>query len=193
MKSFNDNNSKSTRKKAHNKYLLRFGFGLLNTMIGTCMFYIVWFKFVADHNQTGHLTGQGNLGMAIGIYFVLLAIIMQWMGAYVDILDEKVSCNYFSLNKRATDFDVDRGILGIYTVIGLLFLVLAIVAVIMKLKGSHETARTLSVIAVGLAIAMVAVTKAEVSSTYDYLAQGSGPFLCLVGTIVELTGTIMKN
>lgn len=82
MKSFNDNNSKSTRKKAHNKYLLRFGFGLLNTMIGTCMFYIVWFKFVADHNQTGHLTGQGNLGMAIGIYFVLLAIIMQWMGAY---------------------------------------------------------------------------------------------------------------
>lgn len=124
----------------------------------------------------------------------LLTFISVFLPLYsVDILDEKVSCNYFSQNKLATDFDVDRGILGIYTVIGLLFPVFAIVAAIMKLKGSHETARTLSVIAVGLAIAMVAVTKAEVSSTYDYLAQGSGPFLCLVGTIVELTGTIMKN
>lgn len=124
----------------------------------------------------------------------LLTFISVFLPLYsVDILDEKVSCNYFSQNKLATDFDVDRGILGIYTVIGLLFPVFAIVAAIMKLKGSHETARTLSVIAVGLAIAMVAVTKAEVSYTYDYLAQGSGPFLCLVGTIVELTGTIMKN
>ena len=111
----------------------------------------------------------GSISLTKSVIITLVGALLTFISVFVplysvDILDEKVSCNYFSLNK-----------------------------LIMKLKGSHETARTLSVIAVGLAIAMVAVTKAGVSYTYDYLTQGSGPFLCLVGTIVELTGTIMKN
>lgn len=42
----------------------------------------VWYEFVSDNNQTGHLLGHGNLFMSAGIYFVLLVIVMNWMGAF---------------------------------------------------------------------------------------------------------------
>lgn len=70
------------QRKIDKKYVLRFFCGLLNTILGTMSFEYVWYYFVVENNQTGHLTGYGNLGMAAGIYFALLFFIMRWMGAY---------------------------------------------------------------------------------------------------------------
>ena len=52
------------------KYTLRYGFAFIETVIVTVMFAKVWYDFVVVHNQTNHLTGLGNLGMAIGIYLI---------------------------------------------------------------------------------------------------------------------------
>lgn len=64
------------------KYVLRFIFGLINSVLGTAGFMFVWYEFVSVNNQTGHLLGHGNLFMSAGIYFVLLVIVMNWMGAF---------------------------------------------------------------------------------------------------------------
>lgn len=69
------------RQGASEKYILRFFSGMLNTLSGTAI-YILWLhKFVTTYHNAGHLTDRGNLLMAAGIYFLLLAIIMRWMGA----------------------------------------------------------------------------------------------------------------
>lgn len=68
--------------RAQKKYVLRFIFGLINSVMGTAGFMFVWYEFVSDNNQTGHLLGHGNLFMSAGIYFVLLVIVMNWMGAF---------------------------------------------------------------------------------------------------------------
>lgn len=68
--------------RAQKKYVLRFIFGLINSVLGTAGFMYVWYRFVSVNNQTGHLLGHGNLFMSGGIYFVLLVIVMNWMGAY---------------------------------------------------------------------------------------------------------------
>lgn len=70
------------RNRASKKYVLRFVFGLINTVLGTAGFMYVWYRFVSVNNNTGHLLGHGNLFMAGGIYFALLALVMSWMGAY---------------------------------------------------------------------------------------------------------------
>lgn len=68
--------------RASKKYVLRFIFGLINSVLGTAGFMFVWYEFVSVNNQTGHLLGHGNLFMSAGIYFALLVIVMNWMGAY---------------------------------------------------------------------------------------------------------------
>lgn len=64
------------------KYVSRFFFGLLNTILATAMFLLTWYRYVEINNNTGHLTGVGNIGMSAGIYFCLLVIVMKWMGGY---------------------------------------------------------------------------------------------------------------
>lgn len=68
--------------RAQKKYVLRFIFGLINSVLGIAGFMFVWYEFVSVNNQTGHLLGHGNLFMSAGIYFVLLVIVMNWMGAF---------------------------------------------------------------------------------------------------------------
>ena len=41
------------------------------TLIAAGMFFFVWYRFVRVNNQTGHLTGAGNLLMAVGLYMAL--------------------------------------------------------------------------------------------------------------------------
>ena len=65
--------------RASKKYVLRFIFGLINSVLGTAGFMFVWYRFVSVNNQTGHLLGHGNLFMSGGIYFVLLVIVMNWI------------------------------------------------------------------------------------------------------------------
>lgn len=71
-----------TPGRTSKKYILRFVFGLINLVLGTAGFMYVWYEFVSVNNQTGHLLGHGNLFMSGGIYFILLALIMKWMGAF---------------------------------------------------------------------------------------------------------------
>lgn len=68
--------------RVNRKYILRFFCGLLNTVLGTVLFMVVWVRFVSVNNNTGHLMGRGNLVMSGGIYFALLVLVMRWMGAY---------------------------------------------------------------------------------------------------------------
>ena len=55
-------------KKGEGKYLYRRICTFLLTMIATGMFFFVWYKFVEVNNQTQHMMGIANLGMALLIY-----------------------------------------------------------------------------------------------------------------------------
>ena len=55
------------------KQHFRFLCAIILSLIATGMFFFVWYRFVRVYNQTGHLTGTGNLLMVVGIYVVLLA------------------------------------------------------------------------------------------------------------------------
>lgn len=46
------------------------------------MFAVVWLNFVKDHNQTGHLLGLGNVGMAILIYMLLFIVVGRGLHAF---------------------------------------------------------------------------------------------------------------
>ena len=129
--------------------------------------------------------------MIVTIVGALVTFISIFVPLYsFELMYDTVSFNYFSINRLTDEYDTDY---GTYTVIGLLFLVFAIVTVIMKLKANDEAGRIISIIAVGLAVAMIVVTKNSITDFDDFAKVGIGPFLCLVGTIVELTGSIMKN
>lgn len=55
-------------KKGEGKYLYRKICTFLLTAIATGMFFYVWIKFVEVNNQTMHMMGIANLGMALLIY-----------------------------------------------------------------------------------------------------------------------------
>lgn len=63
------------------KYAFRNFFSIIMAIICTSLFFCVWQEFVVDNNQTGHLTGLGNYGMSVGLYFVLYFLFMRWLGA----------------------------------------------------------------------------------------------------------------
>ena len=59
------------KEKKDQDYYYRLASGVLLTILATVMFLIVWYYFVEDHNQTEHLLGYGNLGMAAIAYTAL--------------------------------------------------------------------------------------------------------------------------
>ena len=61
-------------KKTESKYVYRFICTIILTVIVSAMFFYVWYDFVYYHNQTTHLLGLGNLGMALGLYMLLYII-----------------------------------------------------------------------------------------------------------------------
>lgn len=76
-------------KKFQMKYLYRsICVGILLT-IATGMFTGMWVRFVSVNNQTGHLMGKGNIGMAVIIYISLFFIIGYWLHAFGIGVDRK--------------------------------------------------------------------------------------------------------
>ncbi|MDY4809388.1 MAG: exopolysaccharide biosynthesis polyprenyl glycosylphosphotransferase, partial [Bulleidia sp.] len=64
------------------KYVYRGACAIILTLIALVAFYIEWRDFVEVNNQTGHLTGLGNIGMALGIYGLLYIIIGRGLKAF---------------------------------------------------------------------------------------------------------------
>lgn len=64
------------------KYIYRDACTAGFVIISTLDFMYVWYEFVSRHNNTGHLTGIGNILMATIIYAVLYFAIGQWMHAF---------------------------------------------------------------------------------------------------------------
>ncbi len=120
--------------RRNSKYIYRFICSAVLTMIATAFFYYNWYDFAKDHNQTGHLLGIANLGMAVGIYVVVYALIANWLHAFtigverkanimagqmlalfcVDILEIFISCAITGQFRFFSDF------LGIYFIMFLL-------------------------------------------------------------------------
>lgn len=69
-------------KKIEGKYLYRGTCSVILTIIAVAVFFGEWIDFVVINNQTGHLTGLGNLGMAVGIYGLLYIFIGRGLKAF---------------------------------------------------------------------------------------------------------------
>ncbi|MCR5256219.1 MAG: sugar transferase [Acetatifactor sp.] len=64
------------------KYRYRFLCCTILVAVATGMFFEVWQNFVMVNNQTGHLTGKGNYGMAIISYMAIFVLLLRYLGAY---------------------------------------------------------------------------------------------------------------
>ena len=69
-------------KKIEGKYVYRGTCAIILTLIALVAFYSEWRDFVEVNNQTGHLTGLGNIGMALGIYGLLYIFIGRGLKAF---------------------------------------------------------------------------------------------------------------
>lgn len=77
--------------KIEKKYIYRFFCALILTVIASGLFFVTWYNFVSTHNQTGHLLGAGNLGMAVGIYMLLYLAIGKTVRAFKIGVERKSS------------------------------------------------------------------------------------------------------
>lgn len=73
------------------KYVYRFACATVLTVIAAGLFLAVWYEFVQENNQTGHLLGMGNLSMAILLYAALYDIIGRWLHAFKIGVERKAS------------------------------------------------------------------------------------------------------
>lgn len=69
-------------KRIKKKYTYRFCCAVIFTILVSAMFFGVWYPFAAANNQTEHLLGIGNLGMALGLYFLLYIIFGRAVRAF---------------------------------------------------------------------------------------------------------------
>lgn len=69
-------------RKIEGKYIYRGTCAVILTLVAVAVFYDDWRSFVEINNQTGHLTGLGNIGMAIGIYGLLYIVIGKGLNAF---------------------------------------------------------------------------------------------------------------
>lgn len=69
-------------RKYLTKYFYRSVCAIIITIVCSSMFFFVWYSFVTEHNQTGHLTGIGNLGMSVLIYTVILVVALHGLGGF---------------------------------------------------------------------------------------------------------------
>ncbi len=77
---------------------------VLLCILATGMFFIVWYLFVYDHNNTGSLLGLGNLSMAAGVYLVLYYLIGKALKAFRIGVDRKAN---LLASQTLTIFSVD--------------------------------------------------------------------------------------
>lgn len=64
------------------KYIYRDVCTVIFVWISTMAFHFFWIRFVEINNQTGHLTGVGNILMAMIIYAVLYFLMGRWLHAF---------------------------------------------------------------------------------------------------------------
>ena len=86
--------TEKTKKRARYieaKYLYRYMCAVILTVAATGLFYMCWYNFVKVNNQTGHLTGKGNLLMATLCYAVLFIEIGLGLRAFVIGVDRKAN------------------------------------------------------------------------------------------------------
>ena len=76
------------KSKMETKYYFRFACAALLVLIATLLFFFVWKRFVTTHNQTFHLLGLGNLGMAFGLYALVYILLGRQFRAFT-IGDER--------------------------------------------------------------------------------------------------------
>lgn len=69
-------------KKGEGKYIYRALCATFMTLLATIMFSYVWLRFIKVNNVTGHLTGSGNIGMAVMLYILLFILNGQWLHAF---------------------------------------------------------------------------------------------------------------
>lgn len=79
------------KTKVQKRYIYRFFCTTLLCILATGMFLIAWYDFVFENNHTGYLLGVGNLGMAIGIYFILYYFIGRSLRAFRIGVDRKAN------------------------------------------------------------------------------------------------------
>lgn len=70
------------KKKIEGKYLYRYLCNIALTICLSAFFMRVWYGFVKINNNTGNLTGLGNLSMALGIYVVFTIVCFRGLGGY---------------------------------------------------------------------------------------------------------------
>ena len=64
------------------KYMYRLLCTVILTSLSTGSFAYMWYGFIEENNQTGHLTGQRNIVMALLIYLVLFLNLGKWLHAF---------------------------------------------------------------------------------------------------------------
>ena len=77
--------------RRNGKYIYRYTCAAVLTLIATAFFCYYWYGFAKENNQTGHLLGIGNLGMAMGIYMVMYAVIGNWLHAFTIGVERKAN------------------------------------------------------------------------------------------------------
>ena len=91
IESDNPNKPNTAKTKFECKYLYRGTCAAILILVSTVLFSLAWLDFVRVHNQTGHLLGIGNVGMAVGIYGILFFLFGQFIGAFRIGVDRKAS------------------------------------------------------------------------------------------------------
>ncbi len=64
------------------KYMYRGICAVLLTAVNVFIFFLTWYQFASDHNNTGYLLGKGNLGMSVIIYSSLFILAFYGLGGY---------------------------------------------------------------------------------------------------------------
>ena len=62
--------------------IYRFICGTIMVLLSTASFMYIWLLFVKENNNTGHLLGYGNIGMAMILYVVIFILSGRWLHAF---------------------------------------------------------------------------------------------------------------
>lgn len=82
---------KDMKYRIEGKYIYRDVCTIIFVWISTMAFHFCWIDFVEHNNTTGHLTGAGNILMAMIIYAVLYFVVGRWMNAFKIGVDRKAN------------------------------------------------------------------------------------------------------
>ena len=64
------------------KYMYRGICACMLTAVNVFIFFLTWYEFASEHNNTGYLLGKGNLGMSVIIYTSLFSLAFYGLGGY---------------------------------------------------------------------------------------------------------------